>query len=70
MTNIFPDETPVTEVTYWYSRTDRAWIIQKRSAEGYQVDGAEYIGSGKADAVAEATELAQSLGVPVRQLVD
>lgn len=56
------DLTPVDHIGYWYNRSERAWVIQALSVEGYQVGASEYIGSGKEDALEVAAEMAADNG--------
>lgn len=54
------DDVPAT-VDMWYDRGERAWIIQLKDHRGYQVGAAEYVYSGKADAVIVRNQMREAL---------
>ena len=34
-------------VDMWYNRGERAWVVQLKSEDDYQIGDAEYVGGGK-----------------------
>ena len=57
----------VTEITVWYDRENRAWIVTPVDASGAPAYGSdvEYIGEGKVIALRTANRLANRFSVKV-----
>lgn len=67
--DLLPNETP-DHVEVWYNRSERAWVVQLMTVEGYQIGASEYVGAGNGGreyAFELAAEWAAEHGVEVRR---
>ncbi len=58
--------TILSNVTRWYDRTSRAWIVQGFDPDGNQIGNAFYTGR-RADAILTEKEWRTKLGADVRE---
>jgi hypothetical protein len=63
----YSDQT-ITRITYGYYRSERAWAIDFYTADGELARGTDWIGSGKADAIATVKRYEQETGITAERI--
>lgn len=63
-----PDDTTITRITYAYYRRERAWAIDFYNAANLTVRDTDWVGSGKANAIAVVRTHERYYGVTAERI--